>query len=1150
MNATGAMSAPFTFPDSPFLNQVWAFIMATRAEIFLFCAAMAAYLLLFSNQAPRAARPRTAKAKRMKDEGWDWEEETCQVGHEETQRASSRAERGFQAAFEAGDFREVLRCWTALRRAETVPSVSLAQVVEAMQRLKRDTPSILREVKAFFKRYPSECNVSIANGLLESLGRRLDSELAERVAELLPSVGVVPDARTYEILLQVRFTTRDFSDVQRLIAEMEACQVPLSPRAAVLAVRTALKTGRLDEAVRHFGSLRALWTVDKKLGEGPTSPSTAPRHIASQIVELACKEHQLAAALPLLDGMPLCDEAVLSMLNECSRKRDVGLARQVERLARARGAPLSDPMYTQLVKAFAGEARLVQELFDEVAAQGRAPSADFAQALLHFCSQTGDLRLADRLFELTLPKQNAVLTAFLRFYADGGHHERACEVYEQHFRSLRAPTGVSGVEAGLLDTRLERSLMNAALRCGRQDLAKDILDSSPSDMVKHFLLIRNFAAANDLEGAKGVFQSLVDSGAELNSVVYNTVLEACVECRDLAAAEAWMGRMKEAGFTDIVSYNTLIKAYLHAGNFQKARALISKMQEGGLQPNHVTFNELVNGLISKGTEAQRREVWEVVREMKASGVRPNQVTCSILLKNLNSRSREEDIVETMELINSMEAPMDEVLLSSVVEACVRIGKPDLLASKLQQFQGSDAMVVNGSHTFGSLIKAYGYAKDINAVWRCWRAMRSRHIRPTSITLGCMVEAVVSNGDTEGAYELIHEMLADERCKETLNSVIYCSVLKGFTREKKLNRVWAVYQEMLQQEIDLSIVTYNTVIDACARCGRMDRLPELLADMKKHNIERNLITYSTMLKGYCQMGDIQKGFAMFEQMKQDINQKPDEIMYNSLLDGCAQINLVEEGLGLLRQMELEGVKPSNFTLSLVVKLMSRARKLDRAFALVQDISKRHTIRLNVHVYTNLMQACVSNRQSGRAMSTFEDMIRDGVRPENRTYAVLVRASLGGAHYGQAAGLLRAALGLRGALPLPSQAIAACHSFDSALLGEALQTLADKGQAQELAVPLISDIRRFVPHVKLDATLQRRVMAAGVAQETGHQLTITYEPREQQQGTSGRVSGGRAGRAGSRRRHGGPEAAAGCATAAAPAGHRRNGRAAVPATAAAH
>merc|ERR1719473_344494 len=106
----------------------------------------------------------------------------------------------------------------------------------------------------------------------------------------------------------------------------------------------------------------------------------------------------------------------------------------------------------------------------------------------------------------------------------------------------------------------------------------------------------------------------------------------------------------------------------------------------------------------------------------------------------------------------------------------------------------------------------------------------------------------------------------------------------------------------------------------------------------------------MLKGHCQSGDVQTAFAVLEQMKKDTRLKPDEIMYNSLLDGCAQNNLVEEGLKLLEDMQQQGVKPSNFTLSILVKMMNRSRNLDGAFSMVEELTKKHKLRPNVHVYT--------------------------------------------------------------------------------------------------------------------------------------------------------------------------------------------------------
>jgi pentatricopeptide repeat protein len=354
-------------------------------------------------------------------------------------------------------------------------------------------------------------------------------------------------------------------------------------------------------------------------------------------------------------------------------------------------------------------------------------------------------------------------------------------------------------------------------------------------------------------------------------------------------------------------------------------------------------------------------------------------------------------------------------------------------------------------------------------------MRSRHIKPTSITLGCMVEAIVNNGDTEGAFDLIHQMHDDDHCSSVINSVIYCSVLKGFTREKKMDQVLAVYAEMKERDMELSIVTYNTLLDACARCGRMDQLPIILVDMKAGRVQLNVITYSTMLKGHCQNGNMQEGFAILKQMKMDTKMKPDEIMYNSLLDGCASNSLVDEGLSLLEEMQKEGVSPSNFTLSILVKMMNRARRLDRAFALVEEITQRYNFKPNVHVYTNLIQACASNQQLPRGVGILEQMVKDGVVPDSRTYSILVRTSISKGLFEQAVGLLRGALGLSGALPFLQQRGAVCSNLDYALVNEALASLTERGQAQKYAVPLLSAIRQNAPKVRIDVATQRKVMS---------------------------------------------------------------------------
>merc|ERR1719253_1588984 len=104
---------------------------------------------------------------------------------------------------------------------------------------------------------------------------------------------------------------------------------------------------------------------------------------------------------------------------------------------------------------------------------------------------------------------------------------------------------------------------------------------------------------------------------------------------------------------------------------------------------------------------------------------------------------------------------------------------------------------------------------------------------------------------------------------------------------------------------------------------MDRVPQLLQDMKASKVEPDIITYSTIVKGYCQAGDVDRAFEVLEEMKRDSKFAPDEILYNSLLDGCAKQHRVDEALSLLEDMKASGTAPSNYTLSILVKLMGRA-----------------------------------------------------------------------------------------------------------------------------------------------------------------------------------------------------------------------------------
>lgn len=617
------------------------------------------------------------------------------------------------------------------------------------------------------------------------------------------------------------------------------------------------------------------------------------------------------------------------------------------------------------------------------------------------------------------------------------------------------------------DPGAERIVIDAALRCERKDFVTKTV-SAMADNNRQQAIIKSLGSERRLQDAMMVFGACPDQ----NSSLYNALLDACVECKDTEAAEQIMSEAVKLGKADVVTYNTLVKAHVRTGKLKRAQNTMEVMRREGMPPNRVTFNELLDAAMGDRPEG----AWSVVEKMQACGLKPNHITCSILLKSVQPGAKSVNIERTMEVVDDMEDEMDDVLLSSVVEACIRVGRADLLMPRLRRQKSSQKVQIRNAHTYGSIIRAYGFVRDLEGVWDTWREMRMRRISPTSVTLGCMVEALVTNGDPDSGYDLIHEIQGEEKSRNVINAVIYGTVLKGFSHQKKFGRVWAVYQEMLVEKMDFSIVTYNTLVDACARCGEVCRVPTLLEDMDRHNVEPNLITYSAILKGYCQDGKLDKAFELLESMRQTTKFKPDEIMFNSLLDGCARQGLWDRGISLLEEMEQVGIKPSNFTLSILVKLASRSKRLDAAFDLSAAIATKYRFKLNVHVFSNLVHACVNHKDLPRATGVLERMLRERVRPDVRTYSLLLKGLIAAGERKEAAGVLRVALGLPDAHErLAGFSPSICKpdgGVPKPLVSEVLEGIVGpNGKDEVLAVRLLQDIKRI--GMSVDPRVQLRL-----------------------------------------------------------------------------
>jgi len=463
---------------------------------------------------------------------------------------------------------------------------------------------------------------------------------------------------------------------------------------------------------------------------------------------------------------------------------------------------------------------------------------------------------------------------------------------------------------------------------------------------------------------------------------------------------------------DASVYNTMVKAHLAQENEGAAKYLLAELSDKGLSITRTSYHGLLNARVNA---KDLKGAWKLVEEMQAAGFAPNAVTCSILMKMKLSSSN--DMSRVLALVEAMDQPMDEVLFLSIVEACIRSGRLELLTRQFNKLSEQKPPVFLSAATFGTMIKAYGHARDTKRVWVLWEQMLAHGAVPTSVTLGCMVEALVANGCAFDAWQLTQKMWSVKESKPLVNTVIYSSILKGFAHNKENDQVLAVYKDMRAIGIQPNVITYNTILNSFAQGGAMNLVPGLLDDMKAADppVEPDIVTYSTIVKGFCNSSNLDRALAVLKDMKASGKYKPDEVLYNSLLSGCAKEHRPDEALQLLQDMKKSGIPPSNYTLSMLVKLMGRCKRLNQAFTMIEDISQEYGLKINIQVYTCLIQGCFNANQAGKAVLLHDKILKEGLRPDAMTYTVLVRGCLQAGLVEKGAELARCAHGLGSLVP---------------------------------------------------------------------------------------------------------------------------------------
>jgi len=810
-------------------------------------------------------------------------------------------------------------------------------------------------------------------------------------------------------------------------------------------IRSALQDKQVDAALR---------TLTSMVAAGHAAP---PGCVVAVLRLVRQNGKEQGAAVRALPAGAFTPEAVASILSFAAQCADIALAQETHARAGELRVHLSPFACESLLRCYAASGHCdALEAFDKIiAAQGGAELLENQiAAICAACAEARHVRLAERCVaharqvfgKLTLTSYSALM----KVYGHARLFHKTCGLY--------ASMQQDGVKP---DTVAYGSLIRAAVESGQFELARQLFkESGNPDLLNCMSLIRAAGRERDMPKALRLLEELERSPLQVDVAAYNCVLEVCVACGDRKTCQDLLRRMEARGSVDVVSYNTYMKILLAEKRREEVGTVLSDMRARGLHPNVVTYNSMVKAAVDC---QDLPGAWKLIHDMETHGVTPDSFTCSILMKSMKQAVNAEDMDGILALVQRAKIVPDEVLVNCLLDACVRLRDVERLTKVLDQFK-SDG-VVPSPHAYAMLIKAYSHARRPDRVWALWR--EACGVRGESAS---GVEAVEANDASDGASGLSEEVFTSmvEACQTVgdLSSAaavlrqvgpqmkaflrapsIFASVVKACVQSKRARLAIDLYEE-LKELFVCTKVTFNTLIDALVRQDDLDGAAAIFREMAMQGVTPDLITYSTLIKGHCARGDLEQGLQLLGVMQRR-GIMPDAVLFNSILDGCAHKQMRTLTEQVLRDMEAAGVAPSNFTISILVKLYGRCGDLPAAVQTVETYPKKFGFQLNAQVYTCLMSSCIAHGDLAEAMRAYQRMLDSNCPTDAKTYQTLLSGCV---RHGS----------LESALVLVENVFAgvggaSIRMLDRDLLESVLLMAVRQGQVAEVAAPLLQRLQ---------------------------------------------------------------------------------------------
>lgn len=260
---------------------------------------------------------------------------------------------------------------------------------------------------------------------------------------------------------------------------------------------------------------------------------------------------------------------------------------------------------------------------------------------------------------------------------------------------------------------------------------------------------------------------------------------------------------------------------------------------------------------------------------------------SILIKQIPLAQRAKVLPLIHEMIWDAAIPLNKYIYDNTIAAYADQGNTALVQAFMDQMKADG--ISPDHYTYGNLVKCMAKNVDLEGAVQVTKEMQALKI-PLSLPIyTTLLQTCIRAKDYSQAFD-VFDMLKFLGTDMQPDIPVYNSVILAASKQKNINRVFDLYNEMTTRAINPlqpDAQTYSVLIYACARDEKTHiKAWHLLLEMYEKGFTPNRSTLNVMLYLCGKTGELSFARSIFRQMCTEAGSYPDSFSLNCLLDAYA------------------------------------------------------------------------------------------------------------------------------------------------------------------------------------------------------------------------------------------------------------------------